>query len=202
MATNRRDFIKAVGGLAGAAALPGQAWAAAPELVAQQAPDGVQPALALRNEADYPGLTPRGAGWLRFLWEKSTTRDDWSSNGVPHPWWDRYTLPVVLSYGRFDLSYSAYGLLLMADQTPAWREVYTRIADELTARYPTYWGAVDWLTQIGDDPKRANYPGPIMAGIPERLRGNYNRFGWTGNGIEPWGLQPDPVGADGYLFFG
>ena len=34
-----------------------------------------------------------------------------------------------------------------------------------------------------------------------QLRGKYNRFGWTGNGIQPWGLQPDPVGADGYLFF-
>jgi hypothetical protein len=161
----------------------------------------VQPALTLRNEAPYPGLTARGAGWLRFLWEKATTRDDWSSAGIPHPWWDRYSAPVVLSYGRFDLSFSAYGLLLMADQTPAWREVYTRIADELTSRYPTYWGAVDWLTQIGDDPKRANYPPQIMGGFPERLRGRYNRFGWTGNGVEPWGLQPDPIGADGYLFF-
>ena len=33
------------------------------------------------------------------------------------------------------------------------------------------------------------------------LRGKYNRFGWTANGIEPWGLQNDPIGADGYLFF-
>jgi hypothetical protein len=190
-----------VGGLAGAAALPGDAWAASPDTAAPQVAGLVQPALTLQNVADYPGLTPRGAGWLRFLWEKATTPDDWSSNGVPHPWWDRYTFPVVLSYGRFDLSYSAYGLLLMADQTPAWREVYTRIADELTARYPTYWGAVDWLTQIGDDPKRESYPPSIMGGFPERLRGSYNRFGWTGNGVEPWGLQPDPIGADGYLFF-
>lgn len=198
---SRRGFVKAVGGLAGAAALPGEVWAAPAPTVSQQASGAVQPALALRNAAGYPGLTPRGAGWLRFLWEKATTRDDWSSNGVPHPWWDRYTFPVVLSYGRFDLSFSAYGLLLMADQTPAWREVYTRIADELTARYPTYWGAVDWLTQIGDDPKRESYPPGVMGAIPERLRGRYNRFGWTANGVEPWGLQPDPVGADGYLFF-
>lgn len=198
---SRRGFVRAVGGLAGAAALPADAWAESPATAAQQVSGTVQPALALRNVGGYPGLTPRGAGWLRFLWEKATTRDDWSSNGVPHPWWDRYTFPVVLSYGRFDLSFSAYGLLLMADQTPAWREVYTRIADELTARYPTYWGAVDWLTQIGDDPKRESYPPGVMGAIPERLRGRYNRFGWTGNGIEPWGLQPDPVGADGYLFF-
>ena len=109
---------------------------------------------------------------------------------MPHQWWDRYSAPVVLSYGRFDLSFSSYALLLMADQTPAWREVYTRIADEFAGRYPTYWGAIDWLTQIGDDPKRENYPPRIMGGIPERLRGNYNRFGWTANGVEPWGCSP------------
>jgi hypothetical protein len=108
---------------------------------------------------------------------------------------------VVLSYGRFDLSFSAYGILLMADQTPAWREVYTRITDEFAKRYRTYWGAIDWLTQIGDDPKRARYPASVMATLPPELRGNYNRFGWTANGIEPWGLQKDPVGADGYLFY-
>ena len=89
----------------------------------------------------------------------------------------------------------------MADQTPAWREVYTDIADGLARRYPTYWGAIDWLTQIGDDPRRANYPDHVMAAIPERLRGNYNRIGWTANGIEPWGLSEDPIGSEGNLFF-
>ena len=195
---SRRGFVASMAATAGAAALPSHmsaAQVATPQTVAEAAP------LSLRNASQFPGLTPRGAGWLRFLWEKATTRDDWSSAGIPHPWWDRYTAPVVLSYGRFDLSFSAYGLLLMADQTPAWREVYTRIADELASRYPTYWGAIDWLTQIGDDPKRANYPPQIMGQIPEALRGKYNRFGWTANGVEPWGLQRDPIGADGYLFF-
>ena len=182
---------------AGVVGLPGyaSAQAASPQAVAPAVP------LSLRNVSQFPGLGPRAAGWLRFLWEKATTKDDWSAAGVPHPWWDRYTAPVVLSYGRFDLSYSAYGLLLMADQTPAWREVYTRIADELAGRYPTHWGAVDWFTQIGDDPKRANYPPAIMNQIPEALRGKYNRIGWTANGIQPWGVQSDPIGADGYLFF-
>jgi hypothetical protein len=191
---SRRGFVKSVAATAGAAAaLPG--YAASTQTAAPVAP------LSLRNVAQFPGLSARGAGWLRFLWEKATTRDDWSAAGIPHPWWDRYTAPVVLSYGRFDLSYSAYGLLLMADKTPAWREVYIRIADELASRYPTHWGAVDWFTQIGDDPKRENYPPGIMAGIPAALRGKYNRIGWTANGIQPWGLQSDPIGADGYLFF-
>lgn len=191
--TSRRSFVKRLGTAAGAVALSGSAGGA-------QAP--AQPA-ALPDPAPspFPALNRRTLGWLRLLWEKSTTPDDWSSNGVPHPSWDRYTAPVVLSYGRFDLSFSAYGLLLMADQTPAWREAYSRILDGFAARYPTYWGAIDWLTQIGDDPKRERYPAGVMATLPPALRGRYNRFGWTANGIEPYGLQPDPIGADGYLFF-
>ena len=59
---------------------------------------------------------------------------------------------------------------MMADQTPAWREAYTRIVDELASRYTTYWGAVDWLTQIGPDPARANYPPQFMGSIPRDLR--------------------------------
>ena len=192
-AWSRRTFVKRVG----AVALPaGTGGASAMMQAPAQIPELPEPA-----RSAFPTLNRRTLGWLRFLWEKSTTRDDWSSNGVPHPWWDRYTAPVVLSYGRFDLSFSAYALLLMADQTPAWREVYTRVTDELAGRYPTYWGAIDWLTQIGDDPKRAKYPPQVMIGMPERLRGKYNRFGWTANGVEPWGLQRDPIGADGYLFF-
>ena len=150
---SRRGFVKSVAATAGAAAVPGYISAQA---AAGQAAASPAAPLSLRNVTQFPGLNARGAGWLRFLWEKATTRDDWSSSGVPHPWWDRYTAPGVLSYGRFDLSYSAYSLLIMADKTPAWREVYTRIADELATRYPTHWGAIDWFTQIGDDPKRAN----------------------------------------------
>jgi Linalool dehydratase/isomerase len=193
---SRRTFVRQVGAIAGAIGLP---TVDPGDALAQAAPQA--PALPEPPRSVLPALNRRTLGWLRFLWEKSTTKDDWGSNGVPHPWWDRYTNPVVLSYGRFDLSFSAYSLLLMADQTPAWREVYARIADELASRFPTYWGAIDWLTQIGDDPKRERYPAAVMNGIPERLRGKYNRFGWTANGVAPWGLQKDPIGADGYLFF-
>ena len=33
------------------------------------------------------------------------------------------------------------------------------------------------------------------------MRGRYDPPGWTANGVEPWGLQPDPIGTDGNLFF-
>ncbi len=192
---SRRRFVKQLGTAAGMlAAAPGEAAAQA-----QAAP--ALPTLEETPRSVHPTLNRRTRGWLRFLWEKATTPDDWNADGVPHMWWDRYSNPVVTSYGRFDLHNSSYALLLMADQTPAWREVYTRIADGLASRYPTYWGAVDWLTQIGDDPRRENYPPQVMAGIPERLRGRYNRIGWTANGIEPWGLSPDPIGSEGNLFF-
>ena len=193
---SRRGFLKQAGAGAGAVAFaPGALGAAA-----GQAPAPAH-GLAATPRSVHPTLNRRARGWLRFLWEKTTTPDDWGGDGMPHPWWDRYSNPVVTSYPRFDLQDSSYAVLVMADQTPAWREVYTRIADGLATRYPTYWGAIDWLTQIGDDPRRANYPDAVMQGIPERLRGNYNRIGWTANGVEPWGLSPDPIGSEGNLFF-
>lgn len=147
------------------------------------------------------GLNQRTQGWLRFIWDKATTQDDWSSSGEPLPWWDRVTTPPMCSFPRFDLSETSYALPLMADQTPAWREVYTRIADELVGRYATYWGAIDWLTLIGHDPHQDQYPPEWLVFMPEHMRGRYDPPGWTANGVEPWGLQPDPIGADGNLFF-
>jgi len=191
MATSRRDFVKHLGAAATALTVEGKSG------VDQERPIPLGP----DAKSAFPALNRRTRGWLRFLWDKATTADDWSSSGVPHQWWDDYTNPGVTSFGRFDLQISSYALLLMADQTPAWREVYTRIADGLASRFPTYWGAIDWLTQIGDDPKRARYPESDMQLMPQHLRGQYNRIGWTANGVQPWGLQRDPIGANGYLFF-
>ena len=149
-----------------------------------------------RNE-----LNQRARGWLRFMWDKATTEDDWSSEGDPHPWWDKTSTAPMCAFPRFDLSETSYALPLLVDQTPAWREVYTRIADELVGRYTTFWAAIDWLTLIGPDPNQGNYPPEWQVWMPEHLRGHYDPPGWTGNGVEPWGLQPDPIAADGNLFF-
>jgi hypothetical protein len=93
-------------------------------------------------------------------------------------------------------------MVLMADATPAWREVYSEILDELVSRHTGYWAAKDWLEQIGPDPRRESYPEQWYKYlIPEHLRGQYDVPGWTANGVEPWGLQMDPIGADGNLFF-
>lgn len=212
----RRNFLK------GAAILGGAATVNPASVTAQ--PSGLYTRGA--NSGLYPTHNDRTKGWLRFIWEKATTPDDWGYSsdietpwGIqiptgeidwsvdgkgPHPWWDQYSAPPMLSYPRFDLADSSYPILLMADQTPAWREVYTRIMDELASRHTSYWAAIDWNTFIGPSPNRDKY-GPFNApGFqlwPERLRGNYDRPGWTANGVEPWGLQADPIGADGNLFF-
>ncbi len=60
---------------------------------------------------------------------------------------------------------------------------------------------IDWISMIGHDPAHAKYPTMWQSYLPEYLRGRYDSPGWTGNGMAPWGLQPDPVGADGNNFF-
>src|SRR5262249_3506286 len=72
---SRRGFVKSVAATAGAAAIP----AALPGYGLAQAPSSPQTTapvapLSLRNVSQFPGLSVRGAGWLRFLWEKATTR--------------------------------------------------------------------------------------------------------------------------------
>jgi hypothetical protein len=146
-------------------------------------------------------LTRRNAAWLRYLHRKATTEDNWEREGQPASHWDNLSEPPMLCYHRFDLIDSTYAVALMADRTPAWREIYEQVLDELIFRHTGWWAAEDWLTQIGDDPQRANYPDEYRPLIPPAYWGNYNVPGWTANGIEPWGLQWDPIGADGNLFF-
>lgn len=149
----------------------------------------------------FPRLDDRARGWLRFIWDKATTPDDWSSAGEPHEWWDTRSTPPMCSLGRFDLHETGYVLPVMCDVTPAWREAYTRIADELVGRYTTFWSAIDWLSMIGHDPNADRYHPMFQTYLPEYLRGKYDAPGWTANGVSPWGLQPDPIGADGNNFF-
>ena len=150
----------------------------------------------------YPSTSDRSRGWLRYLYRKATTPDNWDKDGEPHPHWDNITGAPMRSWHRMDLVQSSFAMVDMADRTPAWREVYGRILDELVIRYTGYWAPKDWLDQIGDDPRREQYPEAWYENlIPPFLRGKYDVPGWTSNGVEPWGLQMDPVGCDGNLFY-
>jgi hypothetical protein len=150
----------------------------------------------------YPMLSERSRGWLKYLHRKVNTPDDWDRGGHPSQMWDDQSTPPMLCFARFDLIDSSYAMALMAETTPAWRQVYGSILDQLLRRYGTYWGAIDWLTQMGHDPQRGNYPEAWnRLYIPADRQGHYDVPGWTANGIEPWGLQMDPIGADGNLFY-
>tara|TARA_B100000949_G_scaffold146269_1_gene128451 strand:+ start:401 stop:922 length:522 start_codon:yes stop_codon:yes gene_type:complete len=107
----------------------------------------------------------------------------------------------MLSWHRFDLIDSSYAVALMSDRTPAWREVYSEILNELVVRHTSWWAAEDWMTQFGPDPDRADYPDKWRPLVPPDVWGDYDVPGWTANGIEPYGVQMDPVAADGMLFF-
>ena len=146
-------------------------------------------------------LDDRSLGWLRYLHRKATTADDWDRGGRPHPHWDNTTGPPMLSWHRFDLIDSSYAVALMSDRTPAWREVYSEILNELVVRHTSWWAAEDWMTQFGPDPDRADYPDKWRPLVPPDVWGDYDVPGWTANGIEPYGVQMDPVAADGMLFF-
>jgi hypothetical protein len=54
---------------------------------------------------------------------------------------------------------------------------------------------------IGHDPHADRYPPEWLYFLPEHLRGRYDAPGWPANGVAPWGLQPDPIGADGNNFY-
>ena len=156
----------------------------------------------MKTVNDYPMLSERSRGWLKYLHRKVNTPDDWDRGSHPSQMWDDKSTPPLLCFARFDLIDSSVVMALMAQTTPAWREVYGSILDQLLQRYGTYWGAIDWQTQIGHDPKRGNYPEAWnRLYIPADRRGHYDVPGWTANGIEPWGLQMDPIGADGNLFY-
>lgn len=148
----------------------------------------------------HTGLNARARGWLRHLWDKATTPDDWSSAGEPHEWWDRDSSAPMCAFPRFDLGESGYALPMYCELTPAWREVYTCIARELCERHMTFWAVIDGMTLIGPDPNVDRYPPEYQIYMPERARGAYAPPGWVGNGVAPWGLNPDPLGADGNIF--
>ena len=147
------------------------------------------------------GTSERSRGWLRYLHRKAHTPDNWNKDGQPLEWWDDRSTPPMLNFCRFDLLDSTYAIALMADQTPAWREVYSSVLDQLVMRHTTFHSAIDWLTYLGHDPNRGNYPEAYRGLIPAEHWGNYDAPGWTANGVEPWGLQMDPIGADGNLFY-
>jgi hypothetical protein len=144
-----------------------------------------------------PALTEEAMGWLAFLHRKVGFGGTWFKDDVVHPSWDNLTGAPIGVYHRYDLSYATMALGLMADQTPAWREEYSRILGYVADRMLEYWSHWDWAENSGPDPNRANYPDEARVLIPEGHLGKYDIPGWAANGVEPFPYDPDPVRGNG-----
>lgn len=150
----------------------------------------------------YPALSERALGWLRYMYRKVNIEDDWSKTGKPSDAWDDKTAPPTLSWHRFDLTFSSVAIAMMADVTPAWREVYEHVLGSLAYRMTRHWAWHDWIEQRGEDPARGSYPQAYyQLLIPVGYAGTYNAPGYAGNGLPPYQFEPDPVATTGNLFY-
>lgn len=147
-----------------------------------------------------PALTDEAMGWLAYSHRRTTVlaAGKWGKDDQVHKSWDNFTGDPIDNYYRYDLTFSTFAIALMAEHTPAWREVYTDILDVTLQRFMEYWTLFDWVENSGEDPNRLNYPDwwyDVL--MPKGFKGTYDSPGWAGNGTNGYAYDPDPVRANG-----
>lgn len=148
-----------------------------------------------------PALTDEAMGWLAYTHRRTTVlgAGKWGKDDAVHNAFDNFTGDPIDNYYRYDLTFSAFSVALMAEQTPAWREAYTDFLDVTLQRFMEYWTFFDWLENSGEDPNRLNYPDwwyDVL--MPKGFKGKYDSPGWGGNGTNGFEYDPDPVRANGH----
>lgn len=189
---DRRTFLHRAGA-AGLAVFSGERWllhplAASEREIPLASPDWVPRDLVLSDEA---------SGWLAHLWRKVGFGGTWHKHDEPHPSWDATSFAPAMGNRRYELTWLAWSLGLMAAVTPAWPEVYAAILRFSGDRFLEYWALRDWVEQRGADPDRTKYPDSYRALIPEGHFGHYDRPGWSANGSPPEAYDADPIRAGG-----
>ena len=56
----------------------------------------------------YAATSERSRGWLRYLYRKATTPDNWDKDGEAHPHWDSYTREPTASWVRMEATCTGY----------------------------------------------------------------------------------------------
>ena len=137
-----------------------------------------------RVEPAYPSLSEEALGQLKMAWRLAHVDDDWSKGGTVSDAWDRWTMWPYMAKFTYDLTYAVRMLGMMAQQTPAWREVYGEAGDLFNQRMTQYVAWYDWVEQKGLDPNRASYPYFYYRHtMPPGMAGVYNAPGYCGNGL-------------------
>lgn len=149
------------------------------------------------------GFDDRAAGWLRFLERKlAIPEDDWSKSGTPALAWDNISGAPTSSWYRFDAIGIATTLMLASRGGTLDTRVAAALLDGIVDRLRRYHGFNEWVEQQGPDPKHDDYPKAWRGTlIPESLWGSYDTPGWASNGIQGKGFEPNPVEAQGAIYF-
>lgn len=148
-------------------------------------------------------LESRANGWLRFLERKLNLReDDWSRSGTPSSAWDNMSGAPTTNWYRFDAVGVATTLALGSRVGRLECEVTGSMLDGIVDRLRKYHGFNEWVEQQGPDPQRSQYP-PVWQGtlIPESLWGSYDSPGWASNGAQANGFEPNPIEAQGAIYY-
>ena len=138
-------------------------------------------------DSRYPSLKREALGQLKLSWRLAHEDDDWSKGGRISDGFDRWTFWPYMAKFTYDLTYAIRMLAKMAEQTPAWREVYVDAGERLNHRMTQYAAWYDWVEQKGLDPNRASYPYFYYRHtMPPGMAGVYNAPGYCGNGLQTY----------------
>lgn len=145
----------------------------------------------------------RGAGWLRFVDRKlGLPGDDWSREGRPDDAWDSLSGAPTTNWFRFDAIGIATTLALAVRGGTADADWALSAFDGLVARLCSYHGFNEWVEQTGEDPARGEYPlGWNGVLIPASEWGSYDSPGWAANGRQANGFEPNPIEAQGAIYY-
>jgi hypothetical protein len=103
---------------------------------------------------------------------------------------------------RFDAIGMAVTFALAARSETFDRDRAGSALDGLCDRLARYHGFNEWLEQTGSDPRRTAYPeGWQGLLIPLEVWGSYDSPGWAGNGRQAVGFEPNPIEAQGAIYY-
>jgi Linalool dehydratase/isomerase len=149
--------------------------------------------------SDVPALSDEAMGWLAHVHRKTLLPGTWRKDETVQEAWDTRSFRPTMYYPRYELTWLTWGMGLMAETTPAWREGYATVLGYASKRFMEYHALNEWIEQRGPDPDRKKYPAAMEPLLPNGLKGKYDLPGWAANGRAPFTYDPDPLRGAGHF---